>query len=221
MNPRLPQLVGNRFQVLFTPLTGVLFTFPLRYWFAIGRWIVLSLGRWSSRIPTRFHVPRGTQVPARLLSVSDTGLSPALAKLSSLLLLPNHRSFMPALQPPALTLYTEPNSSMHKLSAGFGLCPVRSPLLGASRLISFPAGTEMFHFPALAPVSLFIQLTVTGHDSRRVSPFRHLRLKGCLAPPRSFSQPTTSFIAFQRQGIHLVPLVTYSSNSHIFKHLRV
>ena len=29
----------------------------------------------------------------------------------------------------------------------FGLFPVRSPLLGESRLISFPQGTEMFHFP--------------------------------------------------------------------------
>ena len=29
--------VGIRFQVSFTPLGGVLFTFPSRYWFAIGR----------------------------------------------------------------------------------------------------------------------------------------------------------------------------------------
>ena len=29
----------------------------------------------------------------------------------------------------------------------FRLVPVRSPLLGESRLISFPSGTEMFHFP--------------------------------------------------------------------------
>ena len=79
----LPQLVGTGFQVLFTPLTEVLFTFPSRYYFAIGRWRVLSLGRWSSQIPTRFHVPRGTQVPAWLLSVSGTGLSPPLAQLSS------------------------------------------------------------------------------------------------------------------------------------------
>ena len=29
----------------------------------------------------------------------------------------------------------------------FGLDPVRSPLLRVSLLISFPSGTEMFHFP--------------------------------------------------------------------------
>jgi hypothetical protein len=32
----------------------------------------------------------------------------------------------------------------------FGLFPVRSPLLGESRLISVPGGTEMFHFPPFA-----------------------------------------------------------------------
>lgn len=34
--------------------------------------------------------------------------------------------------------------------AWFGLFPVRSPLLGESLLFSFPAGTKMFQFPALA-----------------------------------------------------------------------
>ena len=33
----LPLLVGIRFQVYFTPLIGVLFTFPSRYLFTIGR----------------------------------------------------------------------------------------------------------------------------------------------------------------------------------------
>jgi len=56
----LPPIVSIRFQVLLTPLAGVLFTFPSRYWFTIGHKRVFSLGRWSSRIPTGFHVPRGT-----------------------------------------------------------------------------------------------------------------------------------------------------------------
>ena len=43
----------------------MLFTFPSRYWFTIGRQLVLSLGRWSSRIPTGFHVSRGTWVRIR------------------------------------------------------------------------------------------------------------------------------------------------------------
>ena len=156
--------------------------------------------------PPRF--PRGFTCLAVLryrpgcCSVSGTGLSPSMVRLSSQLLLPNPESIMPALQPRL------------NVSSRFGLYPLRSPLLRVSRLISFPAGTEMFHFPAFAPCSLCIQLQVTGLNSRRVSPFRNPRLKGCLAPPRGLSQPTTSFIAFQRQGIHLVPLVTYYSSKY-------
>ena len=37
-------LVSMRFQVLLTPLTGVLFTFPSRYLFTIGRQEYLALG---------------------------------------------------------------------------------------------------------------------------------------------------------------------------------
>ena len=141
-------------------------------------------------------MPRGTQVPAALFSVSGTRLSLALAGLSRPLPLPTPRSRMPALQP-------RMNESMR-----FGLIPVRSPLLGESRLISFPSGTEMFHFPEFAPCNLCIQLQVTGYDSRRVSPFRDPRIKGCIAPPRGLSQLTTSFIAFRRQGIHPMLLST-------------
>ncbi len=38
-----------------------------------------------------------------------------------------------------------------------GLFPFRSPLLGKSRLISFPLGTEMFQFPRFASLDLCIQ----------------------------------------------------------------
>ena len=98
----------------------------------------------------------------------------------------------------------------------FGLCPLRSPLLWASRLISLPPGTEMFHFPGLASLGLCIQLRMMGHDSHRVSPFRNHRIVGCLAPPRCLSQLTASFIASQRQGIHLLPLISYFSRTLLF-----
>src|SRR6266581_5621120 len=39
----LPQLVGTRFQVLFHSPSGVLFTFPSRYLFTIGRQEYLAL----------------------------------------------------------------------------------------------------------------------------------------------------------------------------------
>ena len=101
-------------------------------------------------------------------------------------------------------------------SIRFGLIPLRSPLLGESRLISFPSGTEMFHFPELASCNLCIQLRMAGYDSRRVSPFRHPRIKGCLAPPRGLSQLTTSFIAFRRQGIHPMLLSTCFLRTFLF-----
>ena len=56
--------MGARFQVLFHSPPGVLFTFPSRYWCAIGHMGVFRLGGWSPRVRTGFHVPGPTQVPA-------------------------------------------------------------------------------------------------------------------------------------------------------------
>jgi hypothetical protein len=90
--------------------------------------------------------------------------------------------------------------------ARFRLFPFRSPLLRESRLLSFPGGTEMVHFPPFAQPFLWIQKGVAGHDSRRVSPFGHPRLKHAAAH-RGLSQLAAPFIASQRQGIHRTPLV--------------
>jgi hypothetical protein len=54
-------LVSIRFQVSFTPLVGVLFTFPSRYLFTIGHQGVFRLGGWSPHVQTGFHVSRLTQ----------------------------------------------------------------------------------------------------------------------------------------------------------------
>ena len=45
----------------------------------------------------------------------------------------------------------------------FRLIPFRSPLLGESRLLFFPRGTEMFQFPRFPPPGLCVQPGVTGH----------------------------------------------------------
>ena len=58
----LRPLVSVWFQVLLTPLAGVLFTFQSPYWFTIGRRVVLSLGGWSPRIHAEFHELRATLV---------------------------------------------------------------------------------------------------------------------------------------------------------------
>jgi hypothetical protein len=79
----LRQLVGSRFQVLFHSPPGVLFTFPSRYWFTIGRQGVLSLRGWAPRIHTGFHVPRATREHhSETGRFSPTGLLPSVAGLS-------------------------------------------------------------------------------------------------------------------------------------------
>ena len=58
----------------------MLFTFPSRYWFTIGRMGVFRLGGWSPHVQTEFHVFRPTHGPKK--DCTCTGLSPTTAPLS-------------------------------------------------------------------------------------------------------------------------------------------
>jgi hypothetical protein len=110
-------------------------------------------------------------------SSSPTGLSPSLAPRSKGLRL---TSPVPSAGP------TTPPPQGRR----FGLRPVRSPLLRASRLISLPPGTEMFQFPGFA----LLLRGVTGVPAGRVSPFGHPRLSGCVPLPsayRSLPRPSS------------------------------
>ncbi len=91
----------------------------------------------------------------------------------------------------------------------FSLFRFRSPLLAESRLFSLPVGNEMFHFPTFPPLTLCVQVRVTGHDSCRVSPFGNPRITARLTAPRGLSQPPTSFIGSWCLGIHRAPLLTW------------
>src|SRR4051812_1069454 len=85
---RLRPLVSTRFQVLFHSPPGVLFTFPSRYWFTIGRQGILRLTGWSPQIHASFHGPGATwDDEAEAACVSDTGLLPTPAGLSRAVLL--------------------------------------------------------------------------------------------------------------------------------------
>ena len=104
---------------------------------------------------------------------------------------------------PCNTLDTTPAGLTYRR---FRLFPVRSPLLGESRLLSVPPGTEMVHFPGLATPPYGFRwrdpgLPWMGFPIRK-SPGRSL-----FAAHRGLSQLTTSFIAVLRQGIHRTPLV--------------
>jgi hypothetical protein len=64
---------------------------------------------------------------------------------------------------------------------GFGLFPVRSPLLGESRLISFPGGTKMFQFPPCPSVAYGFSHGCLGFTQAgfpiRAPPGRHARTR--------------------------------------------
>ena len=60
----------------------------------------------------------------------------------------------------------------------FRLLPLRSPLLGESRLLSIPRATKMFQFARLARARLWIQRAVY-----RVAPFGNLRINACFQLP--------------------------------------
>ena len=60
------------FRFYFTPLTGVLFAFPSRYWFTIGQLGVFSLRWWSTYIQSKFHVLRPTRFHLKCLFMYGT-----------------------------------------------------------------------------------------------------------------------------------------------------
>ncbi len=125
----LRPLVSVWFQELFHSSSEVLFTFPSRYWFTIGLSVVFSLTGWSRQIHTEFLEFRATQDTFRINIFTRTGLSPSPVKLSKMVPLQIFSSYQGPTTPTLPKQYR------------FGLFPFRSPLLGESRLFSFPPVT--------------------------------------------------------------------------------
>jgi hypothetical protein len=158
------------------PLAG------LRHLVAIGHQLVFSLRRWASRIQARFHVSRSTWgIPRALIDFAYgpvTLYGRTFQNFSAIESSPTLGPRNPAMQ-----------------ARQFRLFPFRSPLLRESLPLSFPQGTEMFHFPWFHSDGLCIQPAVTRHDSGRVSPFGYLRIIAYLPLPeafRSLSRPSSS-----------------------------
>src|SRR5262249_56908322 len=76
----------------------------------------------------------------------------------------------------------------------------------------------MVQFPSLPPPALWIQAGVRAHYHALVSSFGDPRIKGWSAPPRGLSQPPTSFIGSWRQGIHRVPLFSWSERTRVCRY---
>ena len=94
-------------------------------------------------------MPRGTQEPPTLLFGFAYGTITLYGQAFQPVPLPNHRSFMEALQPRTVE------------TIRFGLFPFRSPLLWESLLISFPRGTKMFQFPQFPLPDLCVESGVS------------------------------------------------------------
>ena len=133
-------------------------------------------------IQTRFHVPALLVI---MCALSCTGLSPYVRTSQSV-----------------------PLEHTHNL---MGWSCSLAATKGIS-LISFPKGTEMFHFPRVRlhkPMySAYDTCLIAGGFPIQKSPDH----KGYLPPPRSFSQAITSFIASDCQGIHHMHLITWLYN---------
>jgi hypothetical protein len=183
----LQLLVSLWFHVLFHSPSGVLFTFPSRYWFTIGHTGVFSLTRWSSRIHTGFHVPHATRDSASILEFSTTGLSPSMVQFSAA-------------------------SSNRRIPCRCPTTPaVKTTGLGSSRFARRYSGNRFFFLflqllrcfnslRSLYPPYIF-RWELLGCPIRKST-------DQCLLPtPRSISSVTTSFFASVCLGIHHKPFV--------------
>jgi hypothetical protein len=176
-------------------------------------------------------------------SASGTGLSPSLTALpSGVPLTASLLSSRDVVHPPRATLQPPRRNGVRlDTSSGLDPSPFARRYLGnhspacADALFSFPPGTEMVQFPGYRFMRLCIQRMMT----ESLPPGYPIRLSADLrmcAPPRSFSQLTTAFIApelhrhppwtYIRLAILLITLPSrtfsrprYLSNIAFFSHL--
>ena len=177
--------MDGRFQVLFhSPVRGashLSLTVLVRY-------------RSSGRIQPCGMVPADSDRVPRAPPYSGTLAAPLPLRVRECH--PLRRAF-PRASTSARSAYREgPTTPRRPRAPRFGLIPFRSPLLGESMFLSFPAGTEMFQFPALAPV----YPPVTGSIPPGC-PIRTRADQFVYADPRALSRLAASFLAAGSQGI--------------------
>ena len=160
------------FRYCFTPLIGVLFTFPSRYWFAIGLPGVFSLAGWSRRIRAELLVLRVTQDTTKPRCATITGLSPSTVQLSRWFF--SRAEYYHVVLQPRMCVATQ---------AVWALPRSLATTEGIIQLFSLPAGTKMFQFPAFAS----IQHSMDSRPSACwVVPFGNRGIKGHLHLPRAY-----------------------------------
>ena len=185
------------FQGLFHPPLGVLFTFPSRYLFTIGRLKFLALESGLPSFPQDCTCLVVLRIQAQILHSPLRDSHPLWSRF------PTRSCSM-------LLSVACPTTPTRLATDWFGLLPVRSPLLRESRLISSRRVTEMFQFTRCPPHDLCVQSWVSRHHSGWVAPFGFSRFIACMQLPLNVSPVSASFFGFKRQGIHLVLCVACS-----------
>jgi hypothetical protein len=196
---RLPRHGSTRFQGLFTPLAGVLFTIPSRY-------CTLSVAACS--LPWTVVSPASAQVlRARTYSGVQRGsVGAAYGTLTR-----SGAVFQTASASPGGPTEVHQHLGLHPTTpirqrlvpwhrTGLGVDPVRSPLLRV--WFSLPPATEMFQLAGYPP-----SMTVSPRRGW-VAPFGNLWITACLRLPKAYRSGAPSFIGTQRQGIHRVLILS-------------
>ena len=184
---RAAPYVAVRFQALFTPLPGVLFSFPSRYLVRYRSRDVFSLG--SRFLPAShgntkpwYSAPRRGPPWFRL-----RGCHPLRRAI------PGHFGYHGSARWGSNPQPWSRNPSYpHGYPVGdwFGLSPFRSPLLRGSLLVSSPPPTKMLQFGGFPPPAG----GATGSSPVAGGPIRGSRVQRLLAPTPGLSQLATPFL---------------------------
>ena len=158
----------------------MLFTFPSRYWFAIGLSGVFSLTGWSRQIRAEFLVLRVTQDTAKSHFASSTGLSPSMVELSRTF--HSRAEYYSAVLLPRICVATHAVWALPRSLATTGGIIVYFLFLGVLRCFSSPR------------LPLYISCTDNRPSACWVVPFGNPWIKGHLHLPmayRSLSRPSS------------------------------
>ena len=149
----------------------MLFTFPSRYWYAIGLTRVFSLAGWARRIRAGLHVSRVTQDTTDWHVRTSKGLSPAMAGLSRPFLLSH-----------TMTLCGPTTPQRRRHNCGLGSSPVARHYWGNH--CYFLLLEVLRCFSSLR--SPLYQCTDNSPSDYWVVPFGNRGIKGHLHLPRAY-----------------------------------
>ena len=147
------RLEAHGFRFSFTPLAGVLFTIPSRYWFPIGRCRYLALGGGPPRFPpdSACRAVLTQRIHAMPMTVAYGALTRSGRPFQQRSA--DHRHPREGSTAPSNASVLPPSRQRRSARfAGTVWAPPRS--LAATRgILSSPGGTEMFQFPPCPPLN--------------------------------------------------------------------